>query len=81
MVICMQTAVAHLAAAMGKYTWVFIPKNSQWRYAGTSDQIPWYLSLKVIHQQKRGEWSSVIDEAATMLKSLSPYTETVRHAA
>lgn len=72
MVICMQTAVAHLAAAMGKYTWVFLPKNSQWRYAGESDSIPWYRSLHVLRQKKRGEWESVIDEAAKNLKNVHP---------
>lgn len=70
MVICMQTAVAHLAAAMGILTWVFLPKNSQWRYAGTTDTIPWYRSLKVIRQQKRGEWESVIASAALQLSPM-----------
>jgi len=69
-VICMQTAVAHLAAAMGKHTMVFIPKNSQWRYAGDSSSMPWYKSMMVIHQNKRGRWDDVIEKFAEGFQDL-----------
>lgn len=53
LVICMQTAVAHLAGALGKECWVFVPEISQWRYG--TDVMPWYKSLKIF-RQKGGKW-------------------------
>lgn len=67
-VICMQTAVAHLAGSLGKDCWVFVPKTSQWRYGESGDSIPWYDSVKVYRQKKLGEWELPIDQAAFHLK-------------
>lgn len=65
MVICMQTAVAHLCGALGKECWVFLPMNSQWRYAGTSDRTVWYGdTVRVIRQRQRGEWTDVLYDAS-----------------
>jgi len=64
-VICMQTAVAHLAGALGKECWVFVPRISQWRYGGNGDSIPWYSSLRVFRQRQDGSWP--IEEAAKLL--------------
>ena len=68
MVICMQTAVTHLAGAMGIPVWTFVPNNSQWRY-GTSDRkdFVWAKSVRLIRQQKRGEWKADIKQAAEEL--------------
>lgn len=66
LVICMQTAVAHLAGALGKECWVFLPKNSQWRY-GSAGSIPWYKSVKVLRQRKPNVWTDVVYEASQML--------------
>lgn len=67
MVICMQTAVAHLAGALGIPCWVFVPKNSQWRYGSEGETIPWYKSVRVIRQKNRGEWKREISQAAEQL--------------
>lgn len=67
MVICMQTAVAHLAGALGIPCWVFVPKSSQWRYGTEGETIPWYKSLRVIRQRERGEWKREISQAAEQL--------------
>jgi hypothetical protein len=64
LVICMQTAVAHLAGALGKECWVFVPNISQWRY-GQGDTIPWYKSVKVFRQRDDGTWP--LEEAAKLL--------------
>ena len=66
-VLCMQTAVAHLAGALGKQCHVFLPKNSQWRYGEEGTDTLWYSSLKVIRQTKRGEWKDAISRAAVIL--------------
>lgn len=65
-VFSMQTAVVHLAGALGVPTYVFVPKEGQWRY-GTGDTMPWYSSLRIWRQRKDGTWP--IREAAQALKA------------
>lgn len=67
MVVCIQTAVAHLAGALGTPVWVMLPKNSQWRYGEAGRKILWYDSLTVFRQEQRGEWAPVIGSVAKEL--------------
>ena len=63
-VVCIQTAVAHTAGALGTPVTVLVPVASQWRYGTAHDSIPWYNCLRVIRQKKHGEWSAEILRAA-----------------
>lgn len=48
MVFSMQTAVIHLAGALGKECWCFVNKHSQWRYGpNTQTTLPWYRSVRL----------------------------------
>jgi tetratricopeptide (TPR) repeat protein len=48
MVFCMQTAILHLAGALGKECWGFVNKHSQWRYGpNTQTTLPWYKSVRL----------------------------------
>jgi ADP-heptose:LPS heptosyltransferase len=69
LVICVQTAVAHLCGAIGKECWVMVSKTSQWRYAESGETIPWYRSLRVHRQKRLGEWEPVMQEVARDLKA------------
>jgi len=65
LVITMQSAVGHLAGALGKEAWVFVNKHSQWRYGpNTQKTLPWYRSVKLFRNVDG--WS--IEEAAKVLK-------------
>jgi len=64
-VVCIQTAVAHTAGALGTPVSVLLPVATQWRYGTSEDWIPWYNSLNVIRQQKTGSWSNEIERAAS----------------
>lgn len=64
LVICMQTSVGHLAAAMGIETWCFVNKLCQWRYG--TDEMLWYKAMKLYRQSEKGNWP--IQEAARVLK-------------
>lgn len=68
-VVSMQTAVVHLAGALGKSCDVFVPKNSQWRYSESGDSMPWYSSVRVIRQAVRGHWSNTIKDYADELSA------------
>lgn len=66
-VVCIQTAVAHTAGALGVPVTVLVPEATQWRYGKSQDSIPWYESLRVVRQQKTGSWSQEIERTATEL--------------
>ena len=69
-VVCMQTAVTHLCGGLGVPVWVFIPKNSQWRYGGGGEDYIWAKSVRIIRQQVRGEWEEDIKRVGGELSAL-----------
>lgn len=62
LVICIQTAVAHLAGGLGKECWVLLPKNSQWRYGTSGETMPFYKSLRVFRQRALQDWHGPMGE-------------------
>lgn len=60
LVIAADTAVAHLAGAMGKETWVLIPYIAEWRWQLKREDTPWYPTMRLFRQQKPGDWSEVL---------------------
>jgi hypothetical protein len=75
-VLCIQTAVAHTAGALGVPVTVLIPEATQWRY-GTGDTVPWYRSLKIIRQKKTGSWREEIERASADIRHLSGGTRAI----
>ena len=69
-VVCVDTAVAHLAAAMGKETWVLLCFNADWRWLLNRTDSPWYQKASLIRQAKARDWSSVFDQLNAGLASL-----------
>jgi tetratricopeptide (TPR) repeat protein len=55
LVITVTTATAHLAAALGRPTWVLVPSIPSWRYQWQGEQMPWYPSLRVLRGNGSGQ--------------------------
>jgi ADP-heptose:LPS heptosyltransferase len=62
LVISCDTAVANLAGAMGKETWVLVPYSADWRWMATGESTLWYPSVKVYRQGEDRTWGPVIEK-------------------
>ena len=66
-VVTSDTALAHLAGALGVKTCVVLGFTPDWRWLLSRDDCPWYPSLKLFRQNKIGDWGPVIDEVCQFL--------------
>jgi hypothetical protein len=71
LVISVDTAVAHLAAAMGKPVWLLSRFDNCWRWLGKRADSPWYPSLVQFCQPRWGDWEPVMMEVARKLSALT----------
>ncbi|QOZ47429.1 hypothetical protein XH89_31025 [Bradyrhizobium sp. CCBAU 53340] len=71
LVISVDTSVVHLAGALGAPVWTMLPLNPDWRWLLNRDDSPWYQSMRLFRQAKRGDWTSVVDRVRCELKALS----------
>ncbi len=67
LVLSVDTAVAHLAGALGAKVWLLLPYASEWRWLRDRLDCPWYPSMTLFRQPKPDHWSAVLTEVRNAL--------------
>jgi tetratricopeptide (TPR) repeat protein len=70
LVITVDTAVAHLAGAMGKSVWVMLAATPDWRWMLDRIQNPWYPTGRLFRQARPGDWDSTVERVRHELARL-----------
>ncbi|MEA2952493.1 MAG: hypothetical protein QOJ96_2013, partial [Alphaproteobacteria bacterium] len=73
-VVTIDTSVAHLAAALGKPTWILLPLGPDFRWLLGREDSPWYPSARLFRQQRFGDWDSVIQRVSVEIGALAAQT-------
>jgi len=71
LVICIDTAIAHLVGALNKPCWVLLPAiGVDWRWFQERTDSPWYPdAMRLFRQTRPGDWSETVSEVTTSLKA------------
>lgn len=74
LVLSVDTAVVHLAGAMGLPVWVMLPYQSDWRYSMERSDNPWYPSMRLFRQGYDGDWEGVVKRVVQALAATQANT-------
>jgi precorrin-6B methylase 2 len=69
LVIGVDTAVVHLAGALGKPVWTLVASPPDWRWMEGRDDSPWYPTMRLFRQTSQGNWDEAVDRVAHALHS------------
>ena len=67
LIVCCDSAVGHLAGALGVETWLVLPNPADWRWLRQRTDSPWYPRHRLFRQTIRGDWSTVFQRMAHQL--------------
>jgi tetratricopeptide (TPR) repeat protein len=70
LVITVDTAMAHLAGALGRPVWMLLSAFPDWRWMLDRDDSPWYPTMRLFRQHRAGDWSQIVQDVAAALQRL-----------
>jgi hypothetical protein len=71
LIIMTDSAVAHLAASMGKSVWLLLGHVAHWMWLHDRTDSPWYPSMRLFRPRGEGDWNHVFDSASAALMELT----------
>jgi len=74
LVITVDTMIAHLAGALGRPVWTMLCFAADWRWMLDREDTPWYPTMRLFRQRRRGDWAEVIGRVRQELCKLMPPT-------
>ena len=72
LIVTSDTSIAHLAGALGRPVWVALQHVPDWRWQLERDDCPWYPSMRLFRQTRRGDWDDVFARIAAAAADLVP---------
>ena len=69
LIVSVDTAVAHLAGALGKPVWILLPYLPDFRWLLDREDSPWYPTAKLFRQTKTGGWDELLKRVHQALKT------------
>lgn len=70
LLVTVDTAIAHLAGALGVPTWVMMHTQGSWHWMKVRNDSPWYQSVRLFRQERPHEWAGVIERIAYELREI-----------
>ncbi len=70
LVITCDSAIVHLAGALGVSVWLAAESSADWRWLRDRDDNPWYPTLRIFRQQTFGDWSNVFHNMKRALRDM-----------
>ena len=71
LVITADTALAHLAGALGARVWVILQAVPDWRWLTGREDSPWYPTMRLFRQRNPGNWPEVFERVAAELTAVA----------
>ncbi len=68
LVVCPNTAIAHLAGALGRDVFLALPRAGDWRWLIGREDTPWYPTVRLFRQTVSGDWSDVVARMAHVIR-------------
>jgi tetratricopeptide (TPR) repeat protein len=68
LVVCSDSALAHLAGGLGARVWVALAAVPDWRWGLTGETMPWYPTMRLFRQRCAGDWDEVFSRMARALE-------------
>ena len=73
LLISVDTSVAHLAGALGRPVWIFLPYLPDWRWLLMRTDSPWYPTARLFRQSETRDWQSVVHQASAALQAFGQH--------